>query len=1423
MAQTKPIGGDSIFLELPTGVKGPIMSDGSPAVPKVTDGFTGPVPTHAFFTSLAFSKFGDPHSAPMYAHPMTLKATAAGMEIGYKPELEIRDVGYNAVHGVDLTVGLAGLNAAETRLADASDWAATADWAGQMQMTFGKGLPFTYVTRTGDADAVININERPVVSIDNPVDPLTYVIKGVSGQANGEGLKFRLPVDAGQHVGDGAQMRVSYDFNGDGRYDRVETYNFYATDPISAYEDYTEALGLKKTTGAMRDMTNGTIKLEVWQALGTGDITLKTDSADSWIDPPLSGLTIDGKAVDGPLFVRGGATPGDDQSALAPTPGDAPGSDTTFVDETSEGGYAGPGKIWYAEDGVVGLTVNGASYGVFGPTGAQWSFTAKGLVSDLDGKDYFSIAVLPDASIDTLMAYRKHAYAFVTDTSADFAIDKAAGTATTTFDVDVTLKESGGDLSADPLLALYRHQYIASQDELTEFSYTSVRGEMEVLEGSSFTAVNQLDQILPVLPFVGSEADAAELRGLVHESLRGLLENGFTESNDTYRRARELAKYSDLAQIAQQVEYGRARDLLVDEVRSMLNDWFDATDGTGNYFYYDKDWSTLIGYPETEFESTTSLNDQHFHFGYLIYAAATVAQFDPAWGEQHKEMVNELVRSAANWDRGDSAYDYLRTFDPYAGHSWASGHSAFAAGGDQESASESLNFAAAVARWGAVTGQTEIETVGLYLHAVESEAVEQYWWDVDEKVFPEGFEPNGITQVWGDGSGLVTWFPADPAQLRGINMVPMNGGSLFYAEEAAYVRQAMQEIRAAMGGEPRDWKMAFWMYEALADPQSALASYQTDPDFPGGTGESRAYNLSWLKTLGSLGAVKADVRADSPYAAAFAKDGKMSYSAFNPGGETLTVTFTDGKVLQVAAHSLVTIDAAGARHVLDYADKGSIDRPADVPADLPIDPPEGELALVAEQDGLSLFMDRTTGHAWVQDGDNDPIALIRRDFGGRVDVKRTDPMGELNAIARGEDGKIMVLDTNKVANMHWGWVLDAQARYVGEVRYDGAAGVLAAELQFGVDVNGDGLVQTGALRTVRSNQGLDLVEDTGNGAAYIRSAEGGAIKYVAIVRSGDEPIKLEHDGWTLTSVGRDGDGRLRVLDTNPGNELRYAWILDEKGRWTGETTHTNKDAAAIEGVFNLDLDGDGVIADAPIRVIAANDGVRLLMDPKTGLALIETADGARITVKTGAAPEGVLLSRGGWSLSAVGVDDQGRIRVLDTAPGAEQRYAWILDDKGMWAGEQVFDKSTIKSAERLFGKDLDGDGEVSGAPLRVIEDTGEVTLWADSHSGKAFIVIGDGEPIALNREGWGAVSIERGPFRLLAAAQDDQGRLRVLDASPHEAQHYAWIVDDNGRFVGEEVFAGPGLKQAELLFELDLDGDKLVGPPVSPVAEPWLG
>ncbi|WP_374940132.1 glycosyl hydrolase [Streptomyces finlayi] len=110
-----------------------------------------------------------------------------------------------------------------------------------------------------------------------PHNPRVYEVKNVRGALKaGSGTAFTFKVDAGANVGYAQQARVSYDLTGDGTFDRVETFRYFASDPITGWEDYSSARqGALSASGTLGDLNGGTIRVEVWSALGNGPSTLQ--------------------------------------------------------------------------------------------------------------------------------------------------------------------------------------------------------------------------------------------------------------------------------------------------------------------------------------------------------------------------------------------------------------------------------------------------------------------------------------------------------------------------------------------------------------------------------------------------------------------------------------------------------------------------------------------------------------------------------------------------------------------------------------------------------------------------------------------------------------------------------------------------------------------------------------------------------------------------------------------------------------------------------------------------------------------------------------------------------------------------------------------------------------------------------------------
>ena len=551
-------------------------------------------------------------------------------------------------------------------------------------------------------------------------------------------------------------------------------------------------------------------------------------------------------------------------------------------------------NIWYQNDNVLGVTIDGKHFGIFAPSGSSWPSEFP-LVSTLNGQGFFSVAILPDSSLNTFNYFKKHAYAFVDETYADWNYDPQTNQVSVAYNVTTTLMDDSESHVNSTLQSLYRHQWLNSTDVFTEYSYESPRGTMKVIEGNSFSTNNTFIGILPFLPDLG-KYDRVELQN----HLNSMVGTPLGTKVDTYNSGKELGMYAQLIHIADQLGDLNAKNKLLDEVKIALESWLVA--GGNQQYYYDENWKVLIGFPASH-GSNFGLNDQHFHHGYAILAAATVAQYDSAWASQENwgGMINLLIKNASNWDKKDKDFPYLRNFDIYAGHSWADGRAAWRLGNNQESSSESMNYAVGTFLWGQITGQEEIRDLGAYLYTIESEAIEQYWFDVDNEVFPENFNHKAVGMVTGAGGMHGTWFSSNIEMIHGINFLPITSGSVYLGKHPEYVLENYNQIVEQRGSEPLYWKDILWSFLALSDAERALTYFNSDENydvfFPG---DSKARTMHWIYNLDVLGHINDEVQANIPTYNVFVNtEDDTTYVAYNSEPFTKKVTFTNGFSFEV--------------------------------------------------------------------------------------------------------------------------------------------------------------------------------------------------------------------------------------------------------------------------------------------------------------------------------------------------------------------------------------------------------------------------------------------------------------------------------------------------------------------------------------------
>jgi endoglucanase Acf2 len=342
-------------------------------------------------------------------------------------------------------------------------------------------------------------------------------------------------------------------------------------------------------------------------------------------------------------------------------------------------------------------------------------------------------------------------------------------------------------------------------------------------------------------------------------------------------------------------------------LRATLESWFDARVGaadpaTAGRFLYDQRWGTLIGYPSS-YGSATALNDHHFHYGYFLRAAAELGRRDPAWlaPNAYGPFVDLLVRDIASSRRDDPAFPFLRVFDPYAGHSWASGDAVSGDGNNQESSSEAMAAWTGLLLLGELRGDRELRDVGAFLYASELAAIEAYWFDVKDENKPPGYPAPIVPMILGGKGAYATFFSAEPEHLYGINWLPFHGGSLYLGRWPDFAERSYDALLRARGGSQwKTWADLVIMYRALSDPADAASQWRAlAPAVASEAGNSRANVAHWLSTFALAGHVDRTVTATTPLYAVFRDGAERTYVAYNARAKAMTVDFSDGVRLTV--------------------------------------------------------------------------------------------------------------------------------------------------------------------------------------------------------------------------------------------------------------------------------------------------------------------------------------------------------------------------------------------------------------------------------------------------------------------------------------------------------------------------------------------
>ena len=529
----------------------------------------------------------------------------------------------------------------------------------------------------------------------------------------------------------------------------------------------------------------------------------------------------------------------------------------------------------------------------------------------LPGCTYLAAAALPDEK--SFESFRPAAFQRVVGSQVDYDYDMKAAKVTTTYRVETTPMKGKASPS---YLALFPHHYKGQDLKFTDASYDSLRGKLRLTHADEFQTIVPFHGMLPFLPEPTSKSyDLTHLNQLLDKIASQ--KNFFSDStdelivelmdqsneafkhNDTYFGGKQIAHLARLIPIAEMAGNERAKTKFIDALRRELADWFTATPGEkDHYFYYDRKCGGLIGMNASFY--AYDYTDHHFHYAHFVYSSAILSLYDRSFKDDYGQMVELLIHDFNSPDRKHEKFPHLRMMDAYEGHGWANGRGGWGEGkeddgNDQESSSEAMHAWQAITMWGMVTGNDRLRDHGIWGYVTEASAINQYYFDVDDDIYPKTadteFEHEFISMLQG-GKASYAGYSDFSEYTFGIQYLPITPSSLYLGYDWRHVKRQYENFLNENGGVEDRWFDNIWMYQSLFDPDAVLEKYDEsvtiDLD-----GNSFANVYRWIHFFAGVGQVDVSVTAPWPYVSAFRKGKQLTLVAYNPGTEPVEIPFAN--------------------------------------------------------------------------------------------------------------------------------------------------------------------------------------------------------------------------------------------------------------------------------------------------------------------------------------------------------------------------------------------------------------------------------------------------------------------------------------------------------------------------------------------------
>lgn len=636
-------------------------------------------------------------------------------------------------------------------------------------------------------------------------------------------------------------------------------------------------------------------------------------------------------------------------------------------------------------------------YGIYLPDNSSIEIDKETVTVGFTGtRQYVVVGVLHGPG--ELPAMAKYAYSVPRETKVTWQYAANEGKMKTVWTVNAEDLKSDAGTPADGgnvLQGFMPHHYRNTGNTCTlpfnGMEYATPHGKMKMAEGAAFSIDYNFYGMLPYYAVPNdTERDKNpydEARML--EMLKSYADKG-TFGADTYWGGKGLTQMALNMMFAREMGQEELFCQCRSKLKAALVNWLTYTPGEKSYFFarYDR-WGAMVGY-NTSYDSDT-FNDHHFHYGYFTYAAALLALVDDEFRNNYGEMITLIAKDYANWDRRDTRFPIFRTFDPWAGHSFAGGMGDDNGNG-QESSSEAMQSWGGLYLLGVALGDDGMRDAGIFGWLSEARGTAEYWFDRHEdpatgtdgyhtatseeynipySIFRDGdgFAPPYNSNLTCHGVGWWTYFGYDAIFMQGIQWMPVSPALDYLSEDKAYAAwdyDRMWRDRRIGGwleadktdagylGASGGWGNVALSYLQRSNPDGAAEIF--DLCWEAGEPEIKSYDtngITYFVTHSHLsyGDIDWSIHADMPTARVYVKDGVKTYMAFNPTDSPVSVRFSDGGVLADVPARRLAVSGVESR------DNTGITEDIDVPAD-----PRGEIEMV----NLALNKNVTTG------GDENP-------------------------------------------------------------------------------------------------------------------------------------------------------------------------------------------------------------------------------------------------------------------------------------------------------------------------------------------------------------------------------------------------------------------------------------------------------------------